>query len=467
MKETTRRKIMGNWLYTIYRRMRYIRFIKRLRKERQKMLKTEQEQEQQEVKLTIRQQLRLERKLEKAKQKRLKKEDKIQRKQVRDEIRARQRAERLAEQEKQKIEKRELRKEQLEVKQRLKEKAEQDRQLEQQQREQAKLQKKLRKQRIRRLRPYLLKRRTREFFRGLRSINRHTLRDWFDWTTELVANKNDRNRFLKIFFNSLFMFMLSYLVIYIIGQLITVWAATTFDYKLIVFPYKIYYNIDSDQWTPDAVKILFSILPFTGLILGTIGIILYSSKRNEAGYFKLFFLWAFVHGMVMFFGSTLMGTLLNQGFGWVIAYLYYRDTGKMIFSIISIFALFIAGTSITRSFLISGNAYFNFVKHENRKFLFLSQVLLPAIIGTGIMILLKIPTDDYYTTNEEYIFEVSKISTILLILLPVGLAFKSMGDIYFDEEPRIVRFAWPFLLITLAIFLLHMFILAPGIPVSP
>jgi hypothetical protein len=467
MKEKTRRKIMGNWLYAIYRRMRYIRFIKRLRKERRKQLKIEQEQEQIEVRLTIKQQARLEKKLEREKQKRLKQEEKIQRKQVRDEIRARQRTERRLELEKQKIEKRELKKEQLEVKQRLKEKLEQERELEQQKKEQLKFQKNRRKQRIRKLRPYLIKRRTREFFRGMRSINRHTFKDWFEWTTELVANKNDRNRFLKIFFNSLFMFMLSYLVIYIIGQLITVWAASTFDYKLIVFPYKIYYNIDSDQWTPDAVKILYSILPLTGLILGTIGIILYSSKRNESGYFKLFFLWAFVHGVVMFFGSTLMGTLLNQGFGWVIAYLYYRDTGKMIFSIISIFALFIAGTSITRSFLISGNAYFNYVKHENRKFLFLSQVLLPAIIGTGIMILLKIPTDDYYTTNEEYIFEVSKISTILLILLPVGLAFKSMGDIYFDEEPRIVRFAWPFLLITLAIFILHIFLLAPGIPVSP
>ncbi len=467
MKERTRRKIMGNWLYSIYRRMRYIRYVKKLRKFQQKELEIEQQQEEQEVKLTMRQQARLERRREKEQRKRLKQEEKAQRKIIRDEMRSQNRSERLAEKEKRRVEREAIKKEQAEVKQRLREKMIQERQLELEKKKAAKLQKKLRKQRKRRIRPYLIRRRSREFFRGLRSINRHTLNDWFKWATELVANRNDRNRFLKIFFNSLFMFMLSYLVIYIVGQLITVWAATTFDYKVLLFPYKIFYNIDSDQWTPDAVKILYSIHPVTGLVLGTVGIILYSSMRNENGYFKLFFLWAFVHGVVMFFGSTLMGTLLNQGFGWVIAYLYYRDTGKMIFSIISIFALFIAGTSISRSFLISGNAYFNYVKHENRKFLFVSQVLLPALIGTVIMILLKIPTDDYYTTNEEYIFEISKISTILLILLPVGLTFKSMGDVYFDEEPRTVRFAWPFLLITLAIFIIHMLVLAPGIPVEP
>ncbi|HPE57291.1 MAG TPA: hypothetical protein P5514_09760 [Bacteroidales bacterium] len=467
MREKVRRKIMGNWLYSIYRRMRYIRYLKKVRKIRRKELSLELEQEQQEARLTMKQQNRLERQLDKEKQKRIKQEAIQERKRIKAEMRTKVINDRIAEKEKRRAEQEELKKEKEAVRQRLKVKTVQDKQLELDQKKQAKLFKELRKKRKRKLRPYIVKRRFRAFFRGLRSINKQSLKDWSVWSTELVANKNDRNRFLKIFFNSLFMFMLSYLIIYIIGEFITVWVATTFDYKVILFPYKIYYSIDSDQWTADSVKILYSILPFTGLIIGVVGIIIFSSLRNENGYFKLFFLWSFVHGIVMFFGSILMGTLLNQGFGWVIAYLYYKDTGKMIFSIISIFALFIAGTSITRSFLISGNAYFNFVKHENRKFLFVSQVLLPAIIGTTIMALLKIPTDDYFSTNEEYIFEISKISTILLIILPVGLTFKSMGDVYFDEDGRKVKFAWPFLLITLAIFILHFFVLAPGVVYNP
>lgn len=466
MREQVRRKIMGKRLYAIYRRMRYIRYLKRVRKIRKKNQKLEIQQEEQTAKLTMRQQARLDRKLEKQKKQKLKFEAKQERAKVRAEMRSKLKADQAAEKAKRKVEKEELRAEKEEIKKRLKSKEQLEQQIEVEKKQQLQNEKKLRKQRKKRLRPYILKRKARAFFQGLRSINIHTLKEWFVWSTELVANKNDRNRFLKIFFNSLFMFMLSYLVIYILGEIITVWVATTFEYKVILFPYKIYYDIDSDLWTADSVKILYSILPFTGLILGVVGIILFSTLRNENGYFKLFFLWTFVHGMVMFFGSTLMGTLLNQGFGWVIAYLYYKDTGKMIFSIISIFALFIAGTSITRSFLISGNAYFNYVKHENRKFLFLSQVLLPALIGTGIMILLKIPTNDYYTTNEEYVFEVSKISTIILILLPIGLTFKSMGDIYFDEDPRTVKFAWPFLLTTLAIFALHLLLLYSGVAIN-
>ena len=58
----------------------------------------------------------------------------------------------------------------------------------------------------------------------------------------------------------------------------------------------------------------------------------------------------------------LWGTLLNKGFGYVITYLYYSDTGKMIFSIVAIFFL-VATTfyeeekDITKAYLLGANSY--------------------------------------------------------------------------------------------------------------
>lgn len=463
MKEKTKRKILGNWLYRIYRRLRYIRYTKKLTREKKKQLKLEAIREKGELKTNLRKQKRIDRHEAKHQKALLKREEKNQKKLVRKEIKEKLKQERNLAKKQAKEAKAALSEERHELKARMKIQAEAEKSLLKDQKRKLKIEKLLRKHRIRKLRPYLFRRRFREFFRGIRSINRRTIREWFRWIVFMAENRQERNRFLKIYINSTALFVFSYLLMFSIGQLVTIWVASTFDFSTILFPFKIYYDIESTQWSADAVKILYSIIPVMGLVLGIIFIIIYSTKRNDTNIFKLFFLWGFAHGMVMFFGSILIGTLLNQGFGWVIAYLYYRDTGKMIFSIIAIFALVIAGVSISRSFLISGNSYFNYIKSQNRKLLLMSQVLLPAISGTVILALIKIPADFYYTTSEEVWFEVMKISTVILILLPIILAFRSVGDIYFDEEPRRIRFIWPVLLLAIAFCLLYYFGLSAGI----
>jgi len=426
-------------------------------------LKLEQKEERAKHRIALREQ----RRKEKSREKRKKQIERDEISQLKQEaqvaLKSKAREDRELEKLKSRQSKAEFKIERQEVKARLRGKANQDRSLIRQQKRVKKQEKQQRKKRIKQLRPYLFRRRIRESLRNLRSINKETFKRWFRWINQIIENKTERNQFIKITFNSIALFVLAYLTLYILGELITVNAAQSFDYKTILFYYKIYYNIDSDQWNSDAVKILYSIKPITGLVLGTIAMTIYSSLRNDNQVFKLFFLWLFVHGMVMFFGSLLMGTLLNQGFGWVIAYLYYKDTGKMVFSIIAIFALIVTGTSVARSFLISGNAYFNFISRDNRKFLLISQMLLPAIIGTVIISMLKVPVEFYYTTSEEVAYEIFKLSSILIVIIPIILTFSSFSSIYFDEDPRIVRFHWIYVLLSLVIFFGYRILLMNGI----
>jgi len=414
MKETTRRKILGSKLYPVYRRFRFLLYKRKLLKKKKKQKRFEEKREKLELKKNLIEQRKKERIQNKAKRRQIKAEERQQK---------------------------------LELRQRLKEKNEEEKLLDKKQKETSRLEKKERKRERRRMIRFLLKKQIKNFFHEIRTFDRHTLKRWFSWVLYVAENKDQRNNFLIISLNSLVLFILSYLSIYILSQLITVWVSLSFDYKTILFYYKIYYNIDSGDWTADSVKILFSIAPLTGLLLGTIYIIFYSSFRNEPSTFKLFFLWGFIHGMVMFFGSLLMGTLLNKGFGWVIAYLYYRDTGKMIFSIISIFSLVSIGAIIAKSFLISGNAYFNNVTKSNRNFLLSAQVIIPAIIGTIVLMVFKIPNDFYFGTTEEMFFDILKLSTILLVIIPAAITFKSFNEVYFDEEHRKIRLLWPSLLI--------------------
>lgn len=452
MKESSKQKLLGTKLYTVYRRVRFLRYKNKVIKQKQKLIKPEPLQiitpSKKEVKskkgkkpfsFSIYRIYRILRflRFKRAENQKLRKGLQIELK-------------------------KEKKEEQIEVKERLKVKSIQDKELDKLKVRETKQNKKEKKYRRRRLIKYVIKKQFKYFIHDIRHFDSNTLKKWFRWIGNIAENKEKRKPFLIIAGNALVMFLLSYLLVYIIAQTITVFVALNFDYRVILFYHKIYYAIDANDWSADSVKILFSIPPVTGLVLGIGSILIYNSVQSEGGLLKLFFLWMFIHGMNMFFGSLLIGTLLNKGFGWVIAYLYYMDTGKMVFSIMSIFALGAIGGFISKSFLISGNSYFNYLNRENRKFLLMSQVILPALFGTLILILLKIPNNFYYTTSDEALYESLKLGAIILVLIPVIMSFRSYHEIYFDEEPRKIRLKWKFVLFTLFLILAFRFGLQQG-----
>ncbi len=429
MKETTKRKLFGKRLYSIYRRMRFLSYKRKKLKLEKKQNRKEEIQAQKEARKKNKNSIgfRIYRIF------RLLKYVRKRRKHYRHQKKFNRKT--------QKAEKRELKK-------RLKLKAREDRLLDKQKSRFEKLELKEEKKERKRIRKEWTRSHFKTFIFEIKSFNRHSIKRWYYWFLTVTENRDKRNNFFVITLNSLVYFVLSYLVIYVISQIVTVWIATSFDYKTIMYYYKIYYNIESSDWTADSVKILFSIMPLTGLLLGVIFIIIYSTFRNETGKLKLFFLWGFVHGMVMFFGALLLGTLLNKDFGWVIAYLYYRDTGKMIFSIISIFALISIGAIISRSFLISGNSYFNFINESNKKYFLYSQVIFPGIIGSILLVFLKIPNSYYYVTTDEVFFEIMKLSTLIILIIPLIMTFGTYSEVLFDEEPRRVNLKWKLMIVT-------------------
>jgi hypothetical protein len=447
MKESTRKKILGKKIYPAYRRMRFLLYKKRLLK---KQKKSAQIATLKEGRSTRRKSDSFQYRLYKIY--RLSLYSLKKRSELRKEARIKLKAQRIADITEKKS-----------IRDKIKEKKVQDRLLEQlkekAEKNQIQEERRLNRQETRQRR----KERRKQFIHEIKTFDRHTLQHWFRRLLDFTENRDKRHNFFVISGNSLVLFLLSYMTIYILSQLITVLVATTFDYKTILYYYKIYYDIESHAWNADSVKILFSILPVNGLFMGIIFIILFNTFRHEPGNFKLFFLWGFVHGVVMFFGSLLMGTLLNKDFGWVIAYLYYRDTGKMIFSIISIFALVAIGGLMAKSFLISGNSYFNFINKRNRKFLLSSQVVFPAITGTFLLALIKIPDQFYYGTVDEMYFEFLKLFSLIILIIPLIMAFRSYDEIYFDEEPRRIFLNWKLLIITGVVVITYRFGLIAGI----
>lgn len=228
-------------------------------------------------------------------------------------------------------------------------------------------------------------------------------------------------------------------------QFVTAISASAFDIKAIIFYYGVDYLIRGNDWTSDAVSAVFSSGPLISLFFAILLFILYYNVISETGLLRLFVLWCFCHLIINFFGNMLVGAILNEGFGYVIMYQFVMDTGKMIITLFSILCLFLIGLFMTRLFLYSGNIYFNVLNVHNRlKFVF-SQFLFPVIIGNIIILLVKIP--------EVKLFETLLNGCALLLILPVIFRTINIQDLYFDEEPRKVKLARYYILITLLVMI--------------
>lgn len=389
-------------VYKIYRRIRFVRYRKsliksRLREARLKELKERQETllKQKEFTLTEKQQHRLKKKAEKE-------EARKQKLELKEEFRQR---DILARQEFGKLH-----------------------QVDQKKALESKLHEKKRRKRLFR---YYLRSRFRNFIQSFRSVNIRTIKNRI---REFRDNAPQRKLFAIISFNSTVLFLLSYFLLFFISQIATVISAGFFNYPVTVYYFDIYFNISSESWYHDSVKTIFSSGPLVNFAIGIIMLILYSNIKELPGTFKLFFLWGFLHAVNMLFGAMLVGTLFETGVGHVISWMYIMDTGRVLYSTVSIFLLVIAGLMATKQFLISGNTYFNEINKSNRTSFIFPQVVMPYLLGNILLIVLRQPRFVFYDTFT--------VMTLVIPILAILATYRSYNELYFEEGEKKAVLAW-------------------------
>ncbi len=244
-------------------------------------------------------------------------------------------------------------------------------------------------------------------------------------------NKRTGKNFFIIALNATSYYLMAFLFIYLIGQFLTAILAVQYDYKSTIFYHRLVWLIDSYDWTVESVKLLFSVAPLSALLLGIISIVIYIILYDDRSNVKQFFLWGFAHGMIWFFGALLAGTLLDQGYGYVIMYMYFKDTGKLIISMFAFTALILISAFTAKWFLFSANSYFNQLNEHNRAFFTFSQVVIPVVLGTAILIGIKMPLITFY--------ELFVLITSLVFMIPIAANYSSFTTFYFDEVPIEVK----------------------------
>ena len=255
-----------------------------------------------------------------------------------------------------------------------------------------------------------------------------------------------KGKYLIIFLKSTFIFLLAYLYVFLLKEMAVVIAAGSVDIKAVMMYYDVEYLIRSRDWTEEAVKVVFSTGPLIAFMLTLISLTIFALASHENHTARLFIMWVFLHAFTQSFGEMIFGALLNQGFGWVLAYLYFNDTGKMLLVVGILLGMLSGGLFLSRFLLLTGNIYFNNIVKSNRSPFLMSQFFLPFLIGTGMIILVKQPLKNGFELVVE--------GSMLLVLLPAILRARFSNDLFFDEEPRKIRIKWVWIFLTIVAFLL-------------
>jgi len=246
-----------------------------------------------------------------------------------------------------------------------------------------------------------------------------------------------RRDYLIIWINSTVFFLLAYLIVYSMIGVATILSAYAFEISSELFYSHIAYYIRSYDWTSDAVKVIFSTGPMLALLMGILLWILYIHVSEETGILKLLILWKVVHCIVFFFGDMMMGALFSQGFGYVIMYLYFMDTGKMIITLVALVAMFSLGLFMGRQFLYTANTYVNAMPAGGARMFALFQYLVPFLTGNIIIMLMKVP--------GITMFDIFLNLSVVVFLIPVYIRSAMMQDLFFDEEEKSIGIYWAYL----------------------
>jgi len=265
-----------------------------------------------------------------------------------------------------------------------------------------------------------------------------------------------KNRvYTVIFLNSLFYFFCAYFILFFISSIGIAVSASAFSIPVRIYYHEIHYLIRNSDWSPDAVTVVFGTGPMLCLTLGLITFIVFLSVATEKGILRILLVWLIILAIVNFLGELIIGSLMNQGFGYVIMYMFIMDTGRVVLTLLGAILLFIAGLTLSRKLLFIANTYFSDLKGIEKTRFIIYQYFFPYLAGILILQLIELPKISWFPT-------LVRICGIIF-MIPVFSRSLSLQDIYFEEETPDVSLSWKAALAALALLLLYRVVFGFGV----
>jgi len=258
--------------------------------------------------------------------------------------------------------------------------------------------------------------------------------------------KQHQKNYFTYTINSVGLFIIAYLLVYLIYQISVLIAASYWKLDSVLLYYDLAFNDYSPLWSRNNIIIVTSSGPIICLLIGFLFYRFFSKRSKVKGLLKLFFLWIALHSLNMFLGAWATGISFDEGFGYVPAWLYMNVFWQIFVSLIFLFLLGTIGYYSAPKFLDTSKSLYR-VRSENRgKFLFY-QVFLPWIIASLIIILIKIPNNMPYDTGN--------LVTMLFVVVPVLFNRSAKPTSSFEKEKKPTRIKWLLIVLFLALILVY------------
>ncbi len=275
-------------------------------------------------------------------------------------------------------------------------------------------------------------------------------------------------RNLTITVNSIFVFLITYVLVYLFYWLTCMLVASWYGLDSTLYFYDLKFNDHSTIWNRFNILLVTGIPPFFCLFLGIFLYRVLFKMRRFVGLQKLFILWSTFHLFNHFFGAFPSGIITDEGFGYVAAWMYMNTAFKFMFSLISLFVLSVIGY-YSAQYILETSDSLHRIKPENRRAFMLMQIALPWLIGTVIMLLIRTPENFDYPYETLMLF-----STIFLVIPPFfNEKVKPHLNLLKVKKRRYINLGYFAMMLALLLFLRFMlgiglhFIIEIHISISP
>lgn len=412
------------FFYRIYRRIRFLRYVSRLRKRERKVLRMAEKEEARERKERLRTQSRLDRISDKER----KRQEEARRLETLEELRKAQEKD-------------------LEINA---EKYEREKEFEASIKAKNKYHRRRSRRRLLRFYMKVCRKNTLKFIGQFNPLKLPEL------IRQVRENRKLLYDFVLISIQSTILFVAAYLMIFLIGLFTAAISGKFFDYNSIIYFHEVFWLVKPDQWYGDSVKMIYASPPIVSGIIAVFLAIIFSYIHTDRALGKLFILWSLLHGFNAFFGSLLIGSIFGKGFGYAIIWAYISDTEKVIYSIISILALFLIGVFTSRSFLVSANSYYASLENRKQRFFIWAQAIVPFLLGNMLIGMIMFP--------RILVYNMTVSLTLIIAIIPIGLAHRFYPSMYFEEEDIGRKFRPSMMIYALVFIVLYRLVLGFGVP---
>ncbi len=242
------------------------------------------------------------------------------------------------------------------------------------------------------------------------------------------------------------MYLTSFVLLYCINQFFTAYIGTTYDLDSIIYYWGVRTQPQSGIWIKRGIIVTYSAGPLLLLALGLIFRRLHSVYlRKMRGMLKLFFNWLYLHAFLFFFGATIVGVILGQGFGHALLWAFIPYPMLLFLAIMSLAFLVFIGMASTRSFLQNAQTSDLLEEGSNRIRFIMAVSVFPYITGSVFLFLLRYP--------ENTRLDVSLWLMMIPVLIPVLSFANAVRKVSIVRDLEVVNINWRFIAICVTVLL--------------